>query len=291
MHLLEEYLRLSKVFSSERRAGGRAGGRLRCTGAPAGAAGWAVLPAGPRWQHPRLPACRWTCLASTNASSARPTHTRLLFARHPPPPPGAAAMKGMKLPKGLKGDINPRNMQQSIAQMSRMLPPHMLKMMGGPAAIQSLVGARGRGSGLGARAPRASLPLLRHARPEARIRRHSRPQPPSMLAGQTNGGQAVRGGAPAGPPPPRPWPPLPPRCAARPARPPRVGGFQRCQPLAQRCLPAAACGPRPTVCSPPACTAFSPGTLLACLSRCAPPRCPLLPLDRSLHAPCCLAPN
>lgn len=48
-------------------------------------------------------------------------------------------MKGMKLPKGLKGDINPRNMQQSIAQMSRMLPPHMLKMMGGPAAIQSLV--------------------------------------------------------------------------------------------------------------------------------------------------------
>jgi hypothetical protein len=96
-------------------------------------------------------------------------------------------MKGMKLPKNLKGDINPRNMQQNIAQassmlcwpgrcqrpsparswagrwrvpsmlqsllltptahvaapspwqMSRMLPPHMLKMMGGPAAIQSLI--------------------------------------------------------------------------------------------------------------------------------------------------------
>lgn len=31
------------------------------------------------------------------------------------------------------------NLQQSIAQMSRMLPPHMLKMMGGPAALQSLV--------------------------------------------------------------------------------------------------------------------------------------------------------
>ncbi len=30
-------------------------------------------------------------------------------------------------------------LQQSIAQMSRMLPPHMLKMMGGPAALQSLV--------------------------------------------------------------------------------------------------------------------------------------------------------
>ncbi|KAL4440590.1 hypothetical protein ABPG75_003591 [Micractinium tetrahymenae] len=51
----------------------------------------------------------------------------------------STAMKGMKLPKNLKGDINPRNMQQNIAQMSRMLPPHMLKMMGGPAAIQSLL--------------------------------------------------------------------------------------------------------------------------------------------------------
>jgi signal recognition particle subunit SRP54 len=51
----------------------------------------------------------------------------------------AAAMKGMKLPKNLKGDMNPRNMQQNIAQMSRMLPPHMLKMMGGPAALQSLI--------------------------------------------------------------------------------------------------------------------------------------------------------
>jgi signal recognition particle subunit SRP54 len=48
-------------------------------------------------------------------------------------------MKGMKLPKNLKGDMNPRNMQQNIAQMSRMLPPHMLKMMGGPAALQSLI--------------------------------------------------------------------------------------------------------------------------------------------------------
>jgi hypothetical protein len=56
-----------------------------------------------------------------------------------PAPPLAAAMKGMKLPKNLKGDINPRNMQQNIAQMSRMLPPHMLKMMGGPGAIQSLL--------------------------------------------------------------------------------------------------------------------------------------------------------
>eukprot|EP00887_Chlorella_sp_A99_P003170 scaffold9.g3170.t1 len=51
----------------------------------------------------------------------------------------STAIKGMKLPKGLKGDINPRNMQQNIAQMSRMLPPHMLKMMGGPGAIQQLL--------------------------------------------------------------------------------------------------------------------------------------------------------
>ncbi|PRW05785.1 signal recognition particle 54 kDa 2 [Chlorella sorokiniana] len=51
----------------------------------------------------------------------------------------STAMKGMKLPKKGNMDINPRNMQQSIAQMSRMLPPHMLKMMGGPAALQSLM--------------------------------------------------------------------------------------------------------------------------------------------------------
>ena len=49
-------------------------------------------------------------------------------------------MKGMKLPKNLKNmDANPRNMQQSIAQMSRMLPPNMLKMMGGPGALQNLM--------------------------------------------------------------------------------------------------------------------------------------------------------
>jgi signal recognition particle subunit SRP54 len=50
-----------------------------------------------------------------------------------------AALKGMKLPKGGKGEINPRNSQATIAQMSRMLPPHMLKMMGGPGALQQLM--------------------------------------------------------------------------------------------------------------------------------------------------------
>ena len=49
----------------------------------------------------------------------------------------STAMKGMKLPKNLKGD--PRNMQQNISQMSRMLPPQMLKMMGGPGALQNLM--------------------------------------------------------------------------------------------------------------------------------------------------------
>ncbi|KAL6779796.1 SRP54 [Auxenochlorella protothecoides x Auxenochlorella symbiontica] len=51
----------------------------------------------------------------------------------------STAMKGMKIPKNLKGDMNPRNMQANIAQMSKMLPPHMLKMMGGPGAIQNLM--------------------------------------------------------------------------------------------------------------------------------------------------------
>ena len=51
----------------------------------------------------------------------------------------STAMKGMKLPKNLKGDVNPRNMQQNLAQMSRMLPPEMLKAMGGPGALQNLL--------------------------------------------------------------------------------------------------------------------------------------------------------
>lgn len=51
----------------------------------------------------------------------------------------STAMKGMKLPKNLKGDMNPRNMQQNISQMTRMLPPQMLKMMGGPGALQNLL--------------------------------------------------------------------------------------------------------------------------------------------------------
>lgn len=94
------------------------------------------------------------------------------------PPIPAAAMKGMKLPKNLKADMNPRNMQvrpgrtrcplefgwrgcgvawnprapaaisfssppptmqQNLAQMSRMLPPHLLKAMGGAGGLQNLM--------------------------------------------------------------------------------------------------------------------------------------------------------
>ena len=51
----------------------------------------------------------------------------------------STALKGMKLPKNMKGDMNPRNMQQNLAQMSRMLPPHMLKMMGGAGGLQNLM--------------------------------------------------------------------------------------------------------------------------------------------------------
>jgi signal recognition particle subunit SRP54 len=52
----------------------------------------------------------------------------------------STAMKNMKLPKNLKNMGSGRgNMQQDIAQMSRMLPPQMLKMMGGPAALQGLL--------------------------------------------------------------------------------------------------------------------------------------------------------
>lgn len=45
----------------------------------------------------------------------------------------SSAMKNM--PKNMKGDMNPRNM----AQMSRMLPPEMLKAMGGPGALQNML--------------------------------------------------------------------------------------------------------------------------------------------------------
>ena len=53
---------------------------------------------------------------------------------------GGGMMKNMpkNLQKGMAG-MNPHNMQMNMAQMSRMLPPHVLKQMGGPAALQGLM--------------------------------------------------------------------------------------------------------------------------------------------------------
>lgn len=53
---------------------------------------------------------------------------------------GGGMMKNMpkNMQKGMAG-MNPHNMQMSMAQMSRMLPPHVLKQMGGPAALQGLM--------------------------------------------------------------------------------------------------------------------------------------------------------
>ena len=61
------------------------------------------------------------------------------------------ALKGLKLPKNMKGggaDMNPRQLQQSLASMTRMLPPNMLKQMGGMGGLQSLMkGLEGAGAG------------------------------------------------------------------------------------------------------------------------------------------------
>ena len=152
LHLLEEYKRLAKVFTSE--WGGR------CVW-------WAGD--GARWGGFVLGAHVCVCCGSPCALS--PDYQCCLLCA------AAAAMKGMKLPKNMKGDMGRGNMQvwgsgwgpgarnctvlgagpvqplpprpllppticpsqQNIAQMSRMLPPHMLKMMGGPTAIQSLM--------------------------------------------------------------------------------------------------------------------------------------------------------
>ena len=53
---------------------------------------------------------------------------------------GGGMMKNMpkNLQKGMAG-MNPHNMQMNMAQMSKMLPPHVLKQMGGPAALQGLM--------------------------------------------------------------------------------------------------------------------------------------------------------
>ena len=50
------------------------------------------------------------------------------------------AMKGMRIPKNLKGaDMGKAMGKMDINQMSRMLPPGILKQMGGVGALQNLV--------------------------------------------------------------------------------------------------------------------------------------------------------
>lgn len=53
---------------------------------------------------------------------------------------GGGMMKNVpkNLQKGMAG-MNPHNMQMNMAQMSKMLPPHVLKQMGGPGALQGLM--------------------------------------------------------------------------------------------------------------------------------------------------------
>lgn len=50
-------------------------------------------------------------------------------------------MKAMGKGGGARGNgmLNPHNMQNNIAQMSRMLPPDVLKKMGGAGALQGLL--------------------------------------------------------------------------------------------------------------------------------------------------------
>jgi signal recognition particle subunit SRP54 len=52
--------------------------------------------------------------------------------------------------KNMKGDMNmnPRQMQQTMANMQRALPPQMLKQMGGMAGLQAMMkGMEGGGMG------------------------------------------------------------------------------------------------------------------------------------------------
>ena len=153
--------------------------------------------------------CGWVVVSSppTRLTLTPPPHpTSSPHLLTPPPHPTPAALKSMKLPKGGKiGEGNPRNMQQQIEQMSRMLPPHMLKQMGGPAALQVrggvLVGRCGR-AGRAAGCTRA-LTHLRHAP-------HCAPPPPlpSSEHDEEARGQVlssiVGGEGPWQPPPPRP---------------------------------------------------------------------------------------
>ncbi len=61
-----------------------------------------------------------------------------------PPLCALQALKAANLPKNMKnmkGDIsmNPRQMQQTMAKMSRALPPQVMQQLGGMSGLQSLM--------------------------------------------------------------------------------------------------------------------------------------------------------
>ncbi len=55
----------------------------------------------------------------------------------------AQALKAANIPKGMMGkkdvQMNPRQMQQTMANMSRALPPQLLQQMGGIGGLQNLM--------------------------------------------------------------------------------------------------------------------------------------------------------
>ncbi|CAD7695339.1 unnamed protein product [Ostreobium quekettii] len=57
----------------------------------------------------------------------------------------SSALKGMKIPKNMKGDmpVNPRKMQEQLQQMSKVLPSSVLKQIGGVNALQGLMKTMG----------------------------------------------------------------------------------------------------------------------------------------------------
>lgn len=54
---------------------------------------------------------------------------------------GAGKKKGLmqSMPKNMRGNMNPHNLQMNAAQMSRMLPPQVLQQIGGAGALQGLL--------------------------------------------------------------------------------------------------------------------------------------------------------
>ncbi len=66
---------------------------------------------------------------------------------------GSKGRPGMVQAQKKMGNMrDPKQMQAQMAQMSKMLPPHMLQQMGGPAALQGLLkqmGSEGMGGLMG----------------------------------------------------------------------------------------------------------------------------------------------